>query len=113
MRAGRKLHNEISMEESIGTDHDGNSMTLTDVIVPESADIADEIYDKIEAVRLYKAMERVLSKDERKIMCWRYGLCNTKRKTQKEVAEILGISRSYVSRIEKRCLKRLFEAMKE
>lgn len=113
MRVGRKLHNEISMEESIGTDHDGNSMTLTDVIVPESADIADEIYDKIEAVRLYKAMERVLSKDERKIMCWRYGLCNTKRKTQKEVAEILGISRSYVSRIEKRCLKRLFEAMKE
>lgn len=114
MRSGKKLNNEVSMEESIGVDKDGNNMTFSDVLVPDDAmDIADEISEKIEAKRLYNAMEKVLSETEKKIMCQRYGLNNTKRKTQREIADSLGISRSYVSRIEKRCLKRLYDELKE
>ena len=57
-------------------------------------------------------MNKVLSKDEKNIIIWRYGLGNTKRRTQQEIADMLGISRSYVSRIEKRCLKILFDELK-
>ncbi|MDD6483913.1 MAG: RNA polymerase sporulation sigma factor SigK [Clostridiales bacterium] len=113
MRSSKRLNNEISMEESIGVDKDGNNMTFLDILVPDEGDIADEISDRIEAKRLYDAMDAVLSTDEKKIMCWRYGLHNTKRKTQREIADILGISRSYVSRIEKRCLKRLFDVLND
>ncbi len=108
LRSSKKLQNEISMDECIGTDKEGNNMTFADVLTSGSADIADIISQKIEEQKLYKAMARVLSKNEMNIISWRYGLLNNDRKTQKEIAEILGISRSYVSRIEKRCLQKLY-----
>ncbi len=113
LRNLRKIQNEISIDESIGTDHEGNNMTFSDILTSDSADVSDIISGKIETQKLYDAMRKVLNANEINIMCWRYGLGNQKKKTQKEIAEILGISRSYVSRIEKKCLKKLLTEMKE
>ncbi len=112
LRSSKKLQSEVSIDESIGTDREGNSMTFSDVLTSGGADISDVISEKIEAQKLYAAMKKVLGKNEINIICWRYGLGGHKRKTQKEIAQILGISRSYVSRIEKKCLKRLYEELK-
>lgn len=107
LRSSKKLQKEISIDESIGTDREGNNMTFSDILTADGADISDIIFGKLESKKLYAAMKRVLTQNEQNIICWRYGLNNTKKKTQKEIADILGISRSYVSRIEKRCLERL------
>ncbi len=112
LRSSRKLQREVSIDESIGTDREGNSMTFSDILTADNADFADIISDKLEAGRLYSAMKRVLTPDEINIISWRYGLGGTRRKTQKEIADIMGISRSYVSRIEKRCIERLAEEMR-
>lgn len=113
MRSSRKLSNEVSIDESIGTDREGNNMTFSDVLTTDNADISDIISGKLEAQKLYAAMKKTLSPNEINIICWRYGLGNQKKKTQKEIADILGISRSYVSRIEKKCLERLAKELKE
>lgn len=113
MRSSKKLQNEISIEENIGTDREGNNMTFSDVLTSDTTDISDIISGKIEAQKLYAAMKKVLNQNEINILCWRYGLGNQKKKTQKEIADILGISRSYVSRIEKKCLEKLFAELKE
>ena len=112
LRAGRKLQREVSIDESIGTDREGNNMTFSDILTADCADFADIISDKLEAGRLYSSMKRVLTPDEIKIICWRYGLGGTRRRTQKEIADIMGISRSYVSRIEKRCIEKLAAEMR-
>lgn len=112
LRSTQKQSREVSMEESIGVDKEGNSMTLADVLVPDGKDVHDTVQDSLNANMLYRAMDKVLTPDEKNIIVWRYGLGGTKRKTQQEIADILGISRSYVSRIEKRCLKALFDELK-
>ena len=113
MRSSKKLQNEISIDESIGTDREGNNMTFSDILTCDSTDIADLISGKLEAQKLYNAMKKILAPTEINILCWRYGLGNQPKKTQKEIADILGISRSYVSRIEKKCLERLLDELKE
>ena len=113
LRSSKKLQNEISIDESIGTDKEGNNMTFSDILTVGGADVADTISQKLEAKKLYKAMKQVLTPDEINIICWRYGLNNTKRKTQREIAEIMGISRSYISRIEKKCLEKLAKELSE
>ena len=113
LRSSKKYANEISMEEGIGTDKEGNSMTLSDVLTADGADVADMIFQKLEKKKLYNAMKKVLTPDEFNIICSRYGLNNTKRLTQREIASQLGISRSYISRIEKRCIKKLSEELNE
>ena len=75
--------------------------------------MAEEIFRKLETAKLYSAMEKVLTPSERDIITWRYGLNNTKRKTQREIAQIMGISRSYISRIEKKCIEKLSEELSE
>ncbi len=112
LRSIKRLSNEVSMEESIGTDKEGNAMTLSDILTNDEADISEIIGLKIETNQLYEAIRNALTEKEAKIMIMRYGLANTRKKTQKEIARELGISRSYVSRIEKRCLKRLYNEMK-
>ena len=107
LRSNKKLSSEVSLEECIGTDKEGNSMTFSDILPADSMDIADEISIKMDVQKLYGTMQKHLKKSEIDILCWRYGLNNTKKKTQKEIAEILGISRSYVSRIEKKAIKKL------
>ena len=113
LRNTKKLNCEVSIEESVGVDKEGNNMTLADVLTADNTDMADLISSKFENKRLYAAMDKVLNETEINIIKWRYGLDNTKKKTQKEIAQILGISRSYVSRIEKRCLKLLLNALKK
>jgi len=88
-------------------------MTFSHVLPLESDDISDMIALKIDIKKLYKAMDNVLLPDEKKILFWRYGLGNEKRRTQREIAKSLGISRSYVSRIEKRAIKKLSEEIEE
>lgn len=107
LRANRKLNSEISLDECIGTDKEGNSMTFSDILAADLPDVADEISTKMDIQKLYQAMEKRLGENEINILNWRYGLHNTEKKTQKEIADILGISRSYVSRIEKRALNKL------
>lgn len=107
LRLLKKTQGEVSLDETIGTDKEGNNMTFSDILPAEGEDIADEIALKINIKKLYNAMEEVLTEDEKNILCWRYGLGLKRRKTQHEISEILGISRSYVSRIEKRAIKRL------
>lgn len=111
LRSRKKLMNEVSMDDTIGVDKEGNSFTFSDILSADIADFADYVSDKTELKKLAGAMNRVLKKSEMDILCWHYGLNNTKRKTQKEIAEIMGISRSYVSRIEKKALKKLLCAM--
>ena len=107
LRSSKKLSSEISLDECIGTDKEGNNMTFSDILPADAVDVIDEISTKMDIQKLYRAMEKTLKKSEIDILNWRYGLNNTKKKTQKEIADILGISRSYVSRIEKRALKKL------
>lgn len=113
MRSSKKQNNEVSMEESIGTDKEGNNMTYADILTASDEDISDIVSDKIETGKLYRAMKTALKPSEIDIICWRYGLGGTERKTQKEIAEIMGISRSYISRIEKKAIKKLSDALKK
>lgn len=113
LRLTKKTCNDISLDECIGTDKEGNSMTFSDILPADNADITDGIELKMNIKKLYRAMDEVLTDDEKNILCARYGLGTQKRMTQKEISEILGISRSYVSRIEKRAVKKLSAKMEE
>ena len=105
----RKTHNiktEISIDEPLNTDWDGNELLLSDVLGTDSDEIAKELEDEIDKKLLYEAVEK-LSGREKNIIKLRFGLNSGKEKTQKEVADMLGISQSYISRLEKRILNRL------
>ncbi len=107
MRTAKRLSAEVSLDETIGCDNEGNNMTLSDTLAVDDADVEEEVSYKIDSARLYSAIEDALTPSEQQIIIWRYGLDNKKRKTQQEVSDILGISRSYVSRIEKKAIKKL------
>lgn len=111
LRSNKKRQGDISIDETIGTDKEGNSLSLSDILPAPCEDIADEIWSKIESDKLRGAIKKVLSPTETMIMYERYGLGNCEKKTQQEIADRLGISRSYVSRIEKKCLKKLFNEL--
>lgn len=113
MRSNKKLSSEVSLDECIGTDKEGNNMTFSDILPADAVDVVDEISTKMDIQKLYRLMKLALTPMEIEILNWRYGLNNTKKKTQKEIADILGISRSYVSRIEKRALKKLRQRFEE
>lgn len=113
LRLSKKTAGDISLEECIGVDKEGNNMTFSDILPADTDDISEIIALKIDIKKLYRAMEKALNPDEKQILCWRYGLLNEKRRTQKEIAKDLGISRSYVSRIEKRAIKKLSEEFEE
>ena len=104
-RAGKKSAQDVSMSDPIDTDKDGNPLTLMDVIAEEDT-MADDLDTKMNAERLYVFMREALSPREREILTWRYGL-RQEEMTQRQVAKKLGISRSYVSRIEKKALEKL------
>jgi len=113
LRASKKTASEVSLEDSIGTDKEGNNMCFSDILPADNEDISNAIALKIDIKKLYEAMEKVLTPDEKNIIIWRFGLNNGKRKTQKQISKILGISRSYVSRIEKRAIKKLSAEIEE
>ncbi len=105
-RNGKKSAQDISMNEPIDTDKEGNALTLMDVMSVEDS-IIDDLDIKIKSEKLYKYIYEILSPRERTIIELRYGLNGKIPLTQREVAQLLKISRSYVSRIEKRSLKLL------
>ncbi len=108
-RSQKKLQNEVSINDTIDIDKDGNPLTYLDII-STSEDIAEEIDLKIHTDRLKELIDERLDKREREIITLRYGLSGYQPRTQREVAEYLGISRSYVSRLEKSALTTLREA---
>lgn len=110
LRSSKKLTNEIPLDECIGIDKEGNSLTFADVLASDSSDIADDIALKSDIKTLYQLMQSHLTRAEADILCKRYGLLGSKRKTQQEIADVLKISRSYVSRIEKKAIKKLRDA---
>ena len=102
-RALKKNSNEVSLEETIDTDKDGNSLSLIDVLSVEDT-ISDDLYIKFQTEKLQKAVCEKLDERERQIISLRYGLTGNVPLTQRETAKKLNISRSYVSRIEKKAL---------
>ena len=112
LRSTKKQKSEVYIDDTLGTDSDGNAMTLADILPNDEPDIVDMISQSIEANELYRVMASELSPTEYAIIVRRYGLGGRKKLTQQEIANALGISRSYVSRIEKRCLIKLSEKLK-
>lgn len=104
----RRNSQSISLDETIDSDKDGNPLTLMDIMSVED-NIIDELDLKMKTQKLYKYVDEVLDERESAIIKMRYGLCGDKPITQRETAERLNISRSYVSRIEKRALKQLLK----
>ena len=109
LRAKKKTSREVSLYEPIGTDREGNEISLLDVIEQDQVDVIDrmEVEDKLH--RLKNLITERLSDRERDIILMRYGLLSGQEITQREIGHRLGISRSYVSRIEKRALEKLKE----
>jgi RNA polymerase sporulation-specific sigma factor len=105
LRRTSKIRAEVSFDEPLNTDWDGNELVLADVVGSES-DVIKYIEEEVDKALLKQALER-LSGRERKIMELRFGLSNGIEKTQREVADLLGISQSYISRLEKKILKKL------
>ena len=101
---------EVSLDEPINTDWDGNELLLSDILGTEADTVIRPMEEHEERTALHEALE-LLSPRERRIICWRYGLCGQRERTQKEVADLLGISQSYISRLEKRIMIRLRREM--
>ena len=110
-RSRRKLSREISMYEKIGTDQEGRELRLMDILESEPVDILENLEKQKNILQLKKCMRKVLDARELQVISERYGLYGKKEKTQREIASDLGISRSYVSRLEKRALKKLREVL--
>ena len=110
LRSKKKTSREVSLYEPIGTDREGNEINLLDVMEQKQPDIVEEMEKQRLNQKLYELMESVLSLREKEVLYLRYGLPGGTELTQKEVGKRLGISRSYVSRIEKRALLRLRDA---
>lgn len=113
IRSSKKQKNEVSLQDPIGIDKEGNEITLIDVISSDKESILDEVDFKIHVKKLYDNMKKVLKDREQIVLELRYGLINGDEMTQREIAKILGISRSYVSRIEKKAIKKLNREMQE
>lgn len=111
IRSSKKTCMEYSLYEPIGSDKEGNEINLLDVLGTDMEDVIDMVDLKMETKRLYKAIEKVLKGREKTIIQLRYGLIDGEYRTQREIGNLLGISRSYVSRIESKALKKLYKVM--
>lgn len=107
LRAEKKQSREISLYEPIGTDKEGNEISLLDVIETKDPQIPDFICGKEDVTRLYEGYCMCLTEKEQTVIRLRYGLFQEDEHTQKEIGTLLGISRSYVSRIEKSAIEKL------
>lgn len=106
-RGNKKQTREVYLYDPIGSDKEGNTIRLMDVCVAEETDILDRIEEEMNLKKLDAYIKTVLTKREQEIISLRYGLYGKQETTQREIAEKLHISRSYVSRIEKKALKKL------
>ncbi len=113
MRAHKKTQGDVSLNETIGTDKEGNQIMLIDVMKSNDANIFDEINTNLQIKQLYKNLKSELDKREREIIILRYGLRDGHCYTQREIAKMMNISRSYVSRIEKKAISKLGKGIRD
>ncbi|NLV76322.1 MAG: RNA polymerase sporulation sigma factor SigK [Tissierellia bacterium] len=111
IRSNKKSKSEVSLQEPIGVDKEGNEISLLDILGTDVDNVIDEVHLKFMKKKLYKSVNKVLKDREKIIIELRYGLIDGVCKTQREIANMLGISRSYVSRIEKRAIEKLYKAL--
>ena len=111
-RNTKKTKGEVFLQDPIGVDKEGNEICLIDILSSDSDSVLEAVENSLQVKELYKKMSDILSPREKEIIKMRYGLLDGDIKTQREIAAILGISRSYVSRIEKKALKKLNKEFK-
>jgi len=111
LRSSKKYNNDVYLQEPIGIDKEGNEVTMEDKIADDTNPIEDQVSLKMQIKMLQEKMNRTLKGREMTVIKLRYGLSQGDEVTQREIADMLGISRSYVSRIEKKALKKLFREM--
>ncbi|MGM9835025.1 MAG: RNA polymerase sporulation sigma factor SigK [Bacilli bacterium] len=111
LRKNKKRKGEISLEDALNYDSEGNELHLEDILGTDEDIVSKEFFDKIDREQLFQEISALNDRDK-EIMVMRYGLFNTPEYTQKEVAEMLGISQSYISRIEKKVISKLSSTMK-
>lgn len=112
IRSTKKSIGDIFLQDPVGHDFDGNEITVMDVIRSEENPVPDEVGQRIEMADIINKMKDVLNERELLILKMRYGLYSGEEITQREISDMLGISRSYVSRIEKKALKKINDAVK-
>lgn len=109
LRSRKKFSKEISLYEPIGTDKEGNEIHLLDIMEGSEPDVTDQCIQKERIVKLYNLLQEILSPLEYEVIKYRYGLFDEKELTQRVLGKRLGISRSYVSRIEKNAILKLHD----
>ncbi|MEA5059802.1 RNA polymerase sigma-28 factor [bioreactor metagenome] len=107
LRAEKKLAGEVSFSDPIGVDKDGNEISLVEVLGTDTEEVQRQVELALFGVQIREAMDRALSCRERTVIELRYGLIGGQIMPQREIAKLLGISRSYVSRMEKKALAKL------
>ena len=113
IRSSKKYSNDIFLQDPRGHDFDGNEITVMDMVKSDDDPVPDEVSDKIDITRMMRKIDEVLDEREREIIRLRYAVCGGEEMTQREIASMLGISRSYVSRIEKKALKKIAACLGE
>jgi RNA polymerase sporulation-specific sigma factor len=111
LRRERKLVETVSIEEPVGADKEGNELRLADLVCTEADTIFEQVQGRLDAAILTDTMRKVLTKRERVVLTLRFGLSGDAPMAQREVANMLDISRSYVSRIEKKAVEKMREAL--
>jgi len=113
LRSTKKINSEVSLDDPIGKDKDDNTVTLQDVLENNERNIDEEVDLKMKIKKLYEKMKDVLKDREKLIIEMRFGLDGKKPKTQNQIADMMGISRSYVSRIETKAIGKLANELQE
>lgn len=113
LRSAKKLQNNISLQSAVGIDKEGNEVTLEEKLADPTPSVEETLSSNAEQKVLQSLIDKALTSREKFIINLRYGLNNTQEKTQREIASSIGISRSYVSRIEKKALSKLRKAMND
>ena len=111
IRAGKKYAGDVYLQDIVGVDREGNEVRIEDKIADDREGIDEQVALKMQIHWLYDVVKRVLQGREKTVILLRYGLVGGDEMTQREIAHLLGISRSYVSRIEKKALKKIGKEM--
>ena len=107
LRSNRKTKGDVSLNMPVGTDKEGNEIMLSDILGTDENEVPDAVALRIESSRAIAVLRQVLDARERTVVLLRYGLTDGRPRSQHEIAEVLGISRSYVSRNEKKALEKM------
>ena len=113
LRSTKKLQNEVYLNDTIGEDKDSNVVTLQEVLIADEKTIDEQVDLKLQIKKLYSKISSILKDREKTIINLRFGLDGNKPKTQNEIAQEMGISRSYVSRIETKAIGKLAKEIRE